>query len=79
MRKYKPIIIRPELLDQDDHLTHLASVDAHTDIIMDHAMHSALNSDQTQELAGLMEMMRTVAAPQNHEAAAETSILAVPA
>ena len=46
---------------------------------MDHAMHSALNSDQTQELAELMEMMRTVAAPQNHEAAAETSILAVPA
>ena len=79
MRKYKLIIIRPELLDQDDHLSHLASVDAHTDIIMDHAMHSALNSDQTQELAELMEMMRTVAAPQNHEAAAETSILAVPA
>jgi len=42
-------------------------------------MHSALNSDQTQELAELMEMMRTVAASQNHEAAAETGILAVPA
>ena len=79
MRNYKPIFIHPELLDQDDHLTHMASVDAHTDIIMDHAMHSALNSDQTQELAELMEMMRTVAASQNHEAAAETSILAIPA
>ena len=79
MRKYKPIIIHPELLDQDDHLTRLASVDAHTDIIMDHAMHSVLNNDQAQELAELMEMMRTVAAPQNHETAAEASILAVPA
>ena len=79
MRKYKPIIIHPELLDQDDHLTRLASVDAHTDIIMDHAMHSVLNNDQAQELAELMEMMRTVAASQNHEAAAETGILAVPA
>lgn len=77
MQLYKPVAIHPEMLDQDDQLTHLATVDAQTDIIMDSAVHSALDHDQKRELVELMELIRTVAATQTHAVAEDKQ--AIPA
>ncbi len=70
--------IHPEVLDQDEYFTHLASVDAHADILMDRAIQSTLSGDQKQELAELMELMRSVAESRDYDAS-ETYKLAIPA
>ena len=60
MERHTLQTIHPDILDQDEYLTHLASVDAHADILLDRALHSALNAGEKQDIAKLIELMLTV-------------------